>query len=116
MKHHLSLVAPLINKQDTNFRKSLSQTQRLIITVRFLASGDSQITLTYLFRMGKKRVSRIIRETCKALYEVLVIKYLSVPTTINQWKKISQDFEEFGKVPNDIGAIVGNKCLGNSLK
>ena len=32
-------IGPLIRKQDTKFRKAISATERLAVTLRFLASG-----------------------------------------------------------------------------
>ena len=90
MEHLLPLIAPLIVKKGTNFRKVIPPAQRLMLTLRFLASGDSQILLTYLFRIRKKTVSRIISETSEALYEVLSKMYLNAPKNQNQWKKISE--------------------------
>ena len=107
MEHLLSLVAPLITKTDTNFRKAISPAQRLVLTLRFLASGDSQISLTYLFHMGKKTVSRVISETCETLHEILCNKYLNAPKKKEQWKKISNDFEELWQFSHVIGAING---------
>ena len=54
-------------KKDTNLRKSIPAAERLMLTMRFLASGDSQISLSYLFRMGNKSVSRIVSETSEAI-------------------------------------------------
>ena len=105
MEHLLSLVAPLITKKDTNFRKAIAPAHRLMLTLRFFSSGESQISLTYLFRMGKKTVSRIISETCKALYEVLCNKYLNAPKNKEQWKKTSDNFEELWQFPHVIRAI-----------
>ena len=107
MEHLLSLAAPLIVKKDTNFRKAIPPVQRLMLTLRFLASGDSQISLTYLFRMGKKTVSRIISETSEVLYEVLSEMYLNAPKNQKQWKKISEEFQELWQFPHVIGAIDG---------
>lgn len=107
MEHLLSLVGPLIIKKDTNFRKAIPPAQRLMLTLRFLASGDSQISLTYLFRMGKKTVSRIISKTTKALYEVLSKAYLNVLNNQNEWKKIAEEFQGLCQFPHVIGAIDG---------
>ena len=107
MEHLLSLVVPLIVKKDTNFRKAIPPAQRLMLTLRFLASGDSQISLTYLFRMEKKTVSRIISETSEALYGVLSKMYLNAPKNQKQWKKISEEFQELWQFPHVIGAIDG---------
>ena len=40
--HLLTLVGPRIRKNDTNFRKGIPPAKRLDITLRFLASGESQ--------------------------------------------------------------------------
>ena len=59
--HLLSMVHPLIAKQNTRFRKAITSSERLAFTLRFLATGESQISLTYLFRMGRNTVSKILR-------------------------------------------------------
>ena len=110
MEHLLSLAAPLIVKKDTNFQKAIPPAQRLMLTLRFFASGDSQISLTYLFRMGKKTVSRIISETSEALYEVLSKMHLNAPKNSEEFQrisKISEEFQELWRFPHVIGAIDG---------
>ena len=49
----LTLVGPRIRKKDTNFRKAIPPAERLAITLRFLASGESQQSLAFLFRVGR---------------------------------------------------------------
>ena len=60
--HLLTLVAPFITKEDRDFRKPIPAAERLAVTLRFLASGDSQISLHYLFRISTT-LSQIISET-----------------------------------------------------
>ena len=57
-------------KKDTNLRKAIPAAERLMLTMRFLASDDWQVSLSYLFRMGKKGVSRIVSETSEAIIQV----------------------------------------------
>ena len=38
--HFLTLVGPRIKKNDTNFRKTISPAELLVIILRFLASGE----------------------------------------------------------------------------
>ena len=106
-QHLLGLVSPLISKKDTNMQKVITTEERLALTLRFLATGDSQQSLSFSFRIGKATVSRIMAETCDTIYEVLKDAYLSVPKTKDDWLKISQDFEEKWNMPHTVGCIDG---------
>ena len=55
-----------------------------------MASGNSQVSLSYLFRMGKKSVSRIASETSEAIVQFLRQDYMSPPETEEQRKKYRQ--------------------------
>ena len=86
-------------------RKAITAEERLVRTLRFLAMGDSQQSLSFSFRMGKTTVSNIVTETSNAIYQVLKEKYLSAPYTKEGWLKISQEFEEILNMPHTIGCI-----------
>lgn len=72
------LVTPYIQKEDTNYRKSISPAERLAVTLRYLASGSSMTSLSYEFRLSKTSVSRIVPETCEAIYNTMKDTYLKV--------------------------------------
>ncbi|XP_053390824.1 uncharacterized protein LOC128553673 [Mercenaria mercenaria] len=74
----LELVTPLIKKKDTFMRNSISAAERLALTLRYLATGDSYATLQYLYRVPATTVSEIIPETCQAIYNVLRNTYIKV--------------------------------------
>ncbi|KAF9417933.1 hypothetical protein HW555_005078, partial [Spodoptera exigua] len=65
-----SLINAKKSKKDTNFREAISARERLLVTLRFLASGDSYTSLQYLFRILKQRISVIVPEVCDAIIEV----------------------------------------------
>ncbi|KAF3844273.1 hypothetical protein F7725_013614, partial [Dissostichus mawsoni] len=50
--------------------------ERLMVTLRFLATGESFKSLSYQFRMGVSTIGQFVPETCTAIYEVLKEKYL----------------------------------------
>lgn len=74
----LSLVRPHIEKQDTNMRSSISATNRLALTLRYLATGENFTSLQYIFRIPQTTISRIIPEVLDAIYKVLVDEYFKV--------------------------------------
>ncbi|KAG8228409.1 hypothetical protein J437_LFUL003882 [Ladona fulva] len=45
----LEMVGPRISKKETNFRVPFSATNRLAVTLRFLASGDSYRYKTHVY-------------------------------------------------------------------
>ncbi|XP_003389732.2 PREDICTED: putative nuclease HARBI1 [Amphimedon queenslandica] len=103
------LVAPYLQKRRsyTNKRPHISPGEQLAMTLRFLASGDSQTSISYSFRVGKASVCHIIYKTCCVLWKVLHKKYLPFPSTEDEWKKISHQFWMLWQFPNCLGAIDG---------
>nr|CAI5834475.1 unnamed protein product [Callosobruchus analis] len=78
---------------------------------RYLASGDSTISLSYAFRIGASTVSEIINETCDLLWECLRELVLKAPSTDEDWLRISNEFCDHWQPPNCIGAIDGKHIL-----
>lgn len=67
----LQQIGPKISKQDTTFREAIPATERLMVTLRYLATGDSFTSLMYTFKISKQLISRIIPEVCSAIIECL---------------------------------------------
>lgn len=67
----LTLVEPKIRKENTKFRKAIPSNERLALTLRYLATGDSFASLSLVFRISKSSISHIIPEVCTAIIEVL---------------------------------------------
>ena len=104
----LRMVRPYIKKKHTVIRASISPGERLSVTLRFLATGESKYktkryclfwmiykklaiifliniflgesfrSLSFQYRIGERTVSNIISETCQALYEAMKQQYLKV--------------------------------------
>jgi hypothetical protein len=51
----INLVGPRIRKSNTTFREAISVQDRLAVTLRYLATGDSVTSLQYLFRVSSFR-------------------------------------------------------------
>ena len=52
----LSRIGPKMTREDTTMRVSLYAKQRLCIGLRFLASGDSYKSLSFLFRVSYRNI------------------------------------------------------------
>ncbi|XP_074041484.1 uncharacterized protein [Leptinotarsa decemlineata] len=57
-----------IRKQHSKFREPIEPAERLAVTLRFLATGDSYKTIGHSFRMGFSTVSKIVEEVCCAIF------------------------------------------------
>ena len=64
LEHLLSLIGSSLTKKYCPSRESICPSQRLIITIRYLATGESQQTQSFYFRVGRATVCNIIEETC----------------------------------------------------
>ena len=104
-EHLLSLVGR--DLQKFSFRESVSPDERLSITLVFLATGESQVQLSFRFRRGRATISKILTDTCRALWNILSPKYLNIPKSKVEWKEVAFGFEMCWNFPNCIGAIDG---------
>lgn len=66
-----TLVEPFIKKMDTHWRTAITSKERLAITLRYLATGDSYSSLQYTFHGSKQTISTIIPEVCDAIVKAL---------------------------------------------
>ncbi|KAK3929773.1 Protein ALP1-like [Frankliniella fusca] len=61
----LNLVQPFLEKRS--FRKPVCPGERLAITFKFLASGDSYLTLEKYFLVSEPTISLVVSETSAVL-------------------------------------------------
>ncbi|XP_049814001.1 uncharacterized protein LOC126260676 [Schistocerca nitens] len=90
--------------------KTISVNQRLAVTLRFLATGDSFQSLAYLFRISKQAISQIVPDVCGALVEVLE-DYVKIPATENDWSETACLFSQILQFPRCVGAIDGKHIV-----
>ncbi|XP_028147820.1 uncharacterized protein LOC114341224 [Diabrotica virgifera virgifera] len=102
----LHLVTPDIEKQTTNMRESISAKHRLIITLRFLATGNSYRSLMYEFRVSKSTISKFVPEVCALIYKRLK-DYLKVPNTAADWLNIAEEYQNIWNFPHCLGTMDG---------
>ena len=116
--HFLGFVENSIRKEDKNFSKAISPGERLGVTFRFLASGESQQSLSFAYLTGKPILSRIIRQTCETRFEALAGEYLHPPSSAEEWESVTRDFQEtlvvYGS-KNDAG-VLANSSIGQKIE
>ncbi|XP_005108687.1 protein ALP1-like [Aplysia californica] len=95
-----------IRKQDTNFQQAISPRERLLLTLRFLATGESARSLHYQFRMGDSTVRKVVYDTCERLWEKLLDKEMPHPTETTL-KEEANAFENMWQFPHCLGAVDG---------
>lgn len=71
----LSIVATLIQKQDTVMQKSIFPHERLAVTLKFLANGRSYVDLKYTTVISSQALGKIIPETYDALRFIQIDKF-----------------------------------------
>ncbi|KAM4034471.1 uncharacterized protein ACNLHF_021105 [Anomaloglossus baeobatrachus] len=99
-------VVDQIRKTDTYCRYSISPEERLLVTLRFLATGESLSSLHYQFRLGISTISGISRHTCRALWDCLQEEFIPQPTR-DRWLDIAEKFNQICQFPNCLGAVDG---------
>ena len=86
----LTWIAPYIQKQETKMREPIYPRERLCVALRYLVTGDAQVTIAANYRMSPAIVGRIISETCIAMWDGLINKgYLDHPKSEHDWLKVA---------------------------
>ena len=105
----LEMCRPYLEPKKNNFREPLSAGIKLAITLRFLASGNSYVSLMYLFRVAKNTISNFIPHVCEVITYVLK-DYIKLPSTEEEWTEVADLFYKRWNFPNCLGAIDGKHC------
>lgn len=88
-------------------REPIPTGERLAVTLRFLATGESFTSLQYQFRISSSTLSIVIPEVCQAIYRVLKDDFLTCSRSPEKWLKIAKHFHNRWQLPNCVGAADG---------
>ncbi|XP_077151652.1 protein ILRUN isoform X1 [Ranitomeya variabilis] len=99
----LARVQGAIRRQDTQLRRAIPPEERLLVTLRFLATGESLSSLHFQYRLGISTLFGIVEDTCRALWNVLRDEFIPLPT-VDMWLEIAEKFWSVCDFPNCLGA------------
>ena len=74
----LNLLSPYISKKDTCMRPAIPAEQRLIATLRYLATGRNLQDIKFTTGISPQALGHIIPDTCCAIIQVLQKDYIRV--------------------------------------
>lgn len=101
----LVLVGPSLLKQNSR-KDVLSPYLRLLITLRYLATGESFKSLHLTFRVGRSTVAEVVYSTCKVIQKILQPSCLPALTK-NRLLATADGFKRRTSYPHILGAIDG---------
>ena len=104
----LAKISDLIEpKERLGGTEPIKSDERLGLTLRFLATGETFRSLSFQFRISLHAVSYIVKGCCDAIVERMSSEFLKVPSSDAEWLEISKKFEEKWNYPHALGAIDG---------
>lgn len=86
---------------------AISPVMKLMVTLRFLAGGESFQTLALCFRIAHNTISTIIQQTCDAIIVKVGPKYMITPNTAEEWHEIRVRFLRDWNFPGVVGCLDG---------
>ena len=107
----VDLISEDIARETTQLREPISPPELICLVLRFLASGETYRSLEFQFRISRRSISRAVNEVCNAIIRRLGPKYLSTPSSKEEWDEISDKFNERWNFPNGIGALDGKHIV-----
>ena len=72
-------------------RIPISPEEKIDVTLRFLATGETFHSLMYQFRVRRVTIGKFVPEVCKAIYHCLKDEYLKIPSTTEEWESIAEE-------------------------
>ena len=103
----LARVGPRITKQDTFWRRALEPGLKLAITLRYLGTGNSYMSLQYGFRVAFNTISILVIEVYQAIIDEYSAEVMRCPVTPEAWKEVANGFYNRWNLPHCVGAIDG---------
>ncbi|XP_053967742.1 uncharacterized protein LOC128869234 [Anastrepha ludens] len=99
-----------ILKNNTTFREAISPREKLLVCLRFLATGDSYKTIAFSYNLGHSTVQSMVLEVCAAINECLLAEYIPAPSR-EKWLQVAHEMWTMWNFPNCLGALDGKHVV-----
>uniref|UniRef100_A0A182K674 DDE Tnp4 domain-containing protein n=1 Tax=Anopheles christyi TaxID=43041 RepID=A0A182K674_9DIPT len=100
----LKKISAKITRKNTFMRKAFTAKERFIVTLRFLATGESFVALGGLYGLSATSIRNIVPVVCGCLIKALR-HYVMFPSSEAGWLQVSEEFEKRWQFPHAIGVI-----------
>ncbi|XP_055855271.1 uncharacterized protein LOC129918667 [Episyrphus balteatus] len=101
----LSLIKKDIDHQTTCMRMTVASEQRLAIILRYLAAGETYITMERNIKVSRSFLCVNLPQLSKALWTNLQEKYLKLPSCEAEWANKAEEFDNQWHFPLCLGVL-----------
>ena len=99
-------------------REPISAEEKLAVTLRYLATGESFCSLMYQFKIHQSTIEQFISPIYSAIYNVLAPNCMKVPQNEKEWNELIRETDKRWQFPNAYapadGKHIGILCPANS--
>ena len=104
----LSQISYLISQNERiSENRPILVNERLALTLRYLATGESFQSLGYQFRISLVAVFYIVKGSCSDINDRLQNMFIELPNSPEKWLEISRKFEQCCNNSHALGATDG---------
>ncbi|XP_063529063.1 uncharacterized protein LOC134749074 [Cydia strobilella] len=103
------VLGQIIDEIQPKYQRAINAEEKLFLTLRFLASGETFRSLSLAYRISESYIARIVKHVLNVMRQKLV-PLLMKPPSPNDFKRIEQEFWHRWNVPNCAGGIDGKHC------
>ncbi|CAF2132091.1 unnamed protein product [Brassica rapa subsp. trilocularis] len=94
-----------VTKKNTMLRDAIPAPKRVAVCVWRLATGAPLRHVSERFGLGISTCHKLVIEVCRAIYDVMMPKYLHWPSSDPEIQSTKRKFESNHKIPNVVGSI-----------
>lgn len=106
-------LTPHLQKKTTLMRRPIQVEEKIAVTLRFLATGETFSSLGFLFRIHRTTISAFVPRVCWCIFVLFREEYCSIPKTAEEWTKLSNETYNRWQFPNALAAIDGKHIALN---